>query len=573
MHPARIDPTMLTIDDVRSVPLFSTLAPPELERLAETSADLHLAAGEFAVPEGGERALFAVLEGKIEVVKQFDGIERRLGWRVPGTIFGEVPIAFGTTFVGGYRAVEPSRVFRVEPKQYYAVAAKSPDIAVKVGALARERIGGLQGLAAEPPKARVAMLGHRWDASCGALRQFLARNHITYDWMTPDAPELAARWPGAAPLDDECPVIRLVDGTLLHRPAARDLAERLGLQTRARLPEYDTVVIGGGPAGLAAAVYGASEGLRTVVVEREAPGGQAGTSSRIENYLGFPSGVSGDELASRALQQARRLGAEILVTRAVSRIDPATRQVFLDGDDVLRGKTLILATGVTWRRLTIDGFDRLIGKGIYYGAARSEASATHGLDVHLIGAGNSAGQAALYFANHARSATLVVRGDSLERSMSRYLIEQIDAQSNVTVLLRSEVVSAHGDTHLTAVDIRDATAATVRRHDCGGLFVFIGADAETAWLPASIARDDRGYVLTGDDVVKAGRWSHARDPYLLESSCPGIFACGDVRLSPVKRVASAVGEGSMAVAFVHKYLQTNGSARPASVPPPAATIM
>jgi thioredoxin reductase (NADPH) len=547
---------MLTIEDVRSIPLFSTLAAAELERLAQTSADLYLSAGEFAVPEGGDRALYAVLTGKIEVVKLFDGVERTLGWRGPGTVFGEVPIAFGTTFVGGYRALVPSRVFRVDPRQYYAVAATFPELAVKVGALARERIGGLQGLAAEAPKARVTIVGHRWDAACGALRQFLARNQITFDWMTPDAPELSTRWPGARPADDECPVLRVAaDGTLLHRPATRELAQHLGLQTQAQLSEYDTIIIGGGPAGLAAAVYGASEGLRTMVVEREAPGGQAGTSSRIENYLGFPSGVSGDELASRALQQARRLGAEILVTRSVASIDPAKREVRLDGDEIVQARTIILATGVTWRHLAIDGFDRLIGKGIYYGAARSEASATHGLDVHLIGAGNSAGQAALYFANHARSVTLVARGDSLEKNMSRYLIEQLATKSNVSVRTRSEIVAAHGDTHLTAIDIHDGATAQVRRHDCGGLFVFIGADAETGWLPPDIARDARGYVLTGDDVVKAGRWSHNRDPYLLESSAPGVFACGDVRLSPVKRVASAVGEGSMAIAFVHRYLQ------------------
>jgi thioredoxin reductase (NADPH) len=222
---------------------------------------------------------------------------------------------------------------------------------------------------------------------------------------------------------------------------------------------------------------------------------------------------------------------------------------------VLLVRTIILATGVTWRRLAFNGFDRLIGKGIYYGAARSEASATHGLDVHLIGAGNSAGQAALYFANHARKVTLVVRGNSLEKSMSRYLIEQLGGQSNITVQLGSEVITAHGDTHLTAIDISDGATADVRRHDCGGLFIFIGADAETEWLPADIARDARGYVMTGDDVMKAGRWSLSRDPYLLETSVPGIFACGDVRLSPVKPVASAVGEGSMAIAFVHKYLQ------------------
>ena len=247
-------------------------------------------------------------------------------------------------------------------------------------------------------------------------------------------------------------------------------------------------------------------------------------------------------------------GRKILVTRSVARIDPATRQVYLDGDDVVRARTVILATGVTWRRLAIEGFDRLIGKGLYYGAARSEAGATHGLDVYLIGAGNSAGQAALFFANHARVVTLVVRGDSLEKSMSRYLIEQLSGKSNIAVQLQAEVVAALGDNHLTAIDIRDGAGVT-RRHDCGGLFVFIGADAETGWLPADIARDARGYVLTGDDAVKAGRWSHGRDPYLLESSVPGIFACGDVRLSPVKRVASAVGEGSMAIAFVHKYLQ------------------
>jgi thioredoxin reductase (NADPH) len=548
---------MLTIDDVRTIPLFSKLALPELERLAQTSADLRLAAGEYAAHEGAdERALFAVLSGKLEVVKLFDGVERTLGWRVPGAIFGELPVALGTPLYGGYRASEPSRVMRVEIREYYAIAAASPEITLKVAALARERIGGMQGIEAEAPKPRVTMVGHRWDSACGALRQFLSRNQISFDWMTPDAPDLPARWPGTRPADEDCPVLKLADGTLLSRPATRDLAQRLGLPTSARHAEYDAVIIGGGPAGLAAAVYGASEGLRALVVEREAPGGQAGTSSRIENYLGFPSGVSGDELASRALKQAGRLGAEILVTRSVDRIDPQTRRIFLDGGDVVQARTLIIATGVSWRRLAIEGFDRLIGKGIYYGAARSEASSAHGLDVHLIGAGNSAGQAALYFANHARTVTLVVRGDSLAKSMSRYLIEQLGGKSNVKAQLRSEVVAAHGDTHLTGIDIRDG--AEVRRHDCGGLFVFIGADAETDWLPAEIARDKRGYLLTGDDVVKAGRWSHDRDPYLLESSVPGVFACGDVRLSPVKRVASAVGEGSMAIAFVHKYLQQEG---------------
>jgi len=546
---------VLTVDDIRAIPLFSVLPAIDLERLAQTSEDLRLDAGEWAVPEGGERALFAVLAGRIEVVKMFDGVERRLGWRLPGNIFGEVPLTLASPFPGGYRAVEPSRVMRIEPRHYYAIAAAAPEIAEKVGALARERIGGLQGMAAEAPKARVTLFGPQWDPACSDMRQFLARNQITYEWVAPDSPNRDTRWPWTQPATAEWPVLRLADGTVVSRPKARDLAERLGLQTRTRLPEYDTAIVGGGPAGLAAAVYGASEGLRTLVIERAAPGGQAGTSSRIENYLGFPNGVSGEELAIRALQQARRLGAEILVTRSVERIDPRTREIFLDGNDVVRARTVILATGVTWRRLAIEGVERLIGKGVYYGAARSEASATHGADIHLIGSGNSAGQAALFFANHARTVTLVCRGSSLEKGMSHYLIHQLRGRSNISVRLHSEVAAVHGDTHLTAIDIRDSDSDAVTRHVCGGLFVFIGADADTEWLPAEIARDAHGYILTGDKVISADRWTHDRDPYLLETSVPGIFACGDVRLSPVKRVASAVGEGSMAIALVHQYMR------------------
>jgi thioredoxin reductase (NADPH) len=546
---------MLTIDEIRAIPLFSTLATAELELLAKTSADIHLGAGEYAVHEGGaERVLFAILSGKMEVVRLFDGVERTLGWRVVGQIFGEIPIAIGSPFYGSYRASEPSRLMRVEARQYFAIAAASPEISAKVSALARERIGGMQGFSAEPPKPLVTMFGHRWDPACADLRRFLSRNQITFDWVTLDSPALSTLWQGPLPKEGDCPVLRLADGKVLMRPKERDVARLLGLQTSARLADYDTVIIGGGPAGLAAAVYGASEGLRTLCIEREAPGGQAGTSSRIENYLGFPSGVSGDELASRALQQARRLGAEILVTRSVVRIDPKTLEVVLDGDEVIRTRTIILATGVRWRRLKIEGFDRLLGKGIYFGAARSEAGAANGLDLYLIGAGNSAGQAAMYFANYARKVTLIVRGDSLEKSMSHYLIEQLRGKSNVSAMLHSEVQAVHGDTHLTAMDIRDSASKGVYRHHCDGLFVFIGADAETEWLPADVARDSHGYVLTGDDTVKAGRWSHSRDPYLLETSVPGIFACGDVRASKVKRVAAAVGEGSMTIAFVHQYL-------------------
>ena len=546
---------MLTNAELAAIPFFSSLSEAALTDLGQGAADMHLSVGEYAVHEGEEPALYVVLSGAFEVIKLVDGIARKIGMRAAGKIFGEVPLIYGTQFQSSCRASEPSRVLKVYARHYYDAAAASPELAKAVGDLARERIGGLQGIAAEPRKARVLLVGKRWDGACLELRRFLARNHITVDWITPDDPGLPERWPGPLPTEADCPSLRLVEGTTLVRPQPKELAQLLGLQTAPFRMEYDTVIIGGGPAGLAAAVYGASEGLRTVVVEREAPGGQAETSSRIENYLGFPSGISGDELASRALRQARRLGAEILVTRSIVGIDPNARAVVLDGDEVLQTRTVIIATGVSWRRLALDGFDRLIGKGIYYGAARSEASITQGLDVHLIGAGNSAGQAAMFFANHARTVTLVVRGDSLEKSMSQYLIQQIRRKSNIRVALQSEVAAVHGEGNLTAVDLLDRRDNSVQREDSGGLFVFIGADAETDWLPPEIARDARGYILTGTDLAKTGKWKEDRDPYLLETSIPGIFACGDVRFSPVKRVASAVGEGSMAIAFVHQYLQ------------------
>ncbi|MDE3134246.1 MAG: FAD-dependent oxidoreductase [Acidobacteriota bacterium] len=548
---------MVTAEEIAKVELFASLALPLQERLARAAADIALSAGDYAAHQGDERALFAVLEGVIEAVNVTDGIERVVGRREPGQIFGEFSLVFGTVFPVGFRAATRARVIRIEVSEYHAVAAVAPDFAAELGKLASYRVGGdrgLQALAAKPPPPRAIVIGHRWDPSCTALRRFLERNQVSFRWTTPDAPEAPEVWGGRTPNDEDCPAIRVIDGKTVVRPQLRRVAELLGLGTEPAEPDYDTVIIGAGPAGLAAAVYGASEGLRTIVVEREAPGGQAGTSSRIENYLGFPSGVSGDELAMRALQQARRLGAEILVTRAVTRVDPESRQVHLDGGDVIRARTLILACGVSWRRLPIEGIDRLTGKGISYGAARSEAHSTHGLDVHIVGAGNSGGQAALYFSTHARSVTIVCRGTRIERTMSRYLVNQLAERPNITVLLRTEVAAVHGDSSLEALDLHDLITDETTRAESGGLFLFIGASPETEWLPPEIARDERGFVLTGPEMRSAGEWPLARDPYLLETSIPGVFACGDVRQGPVKRVASAVGEGSMAIAFVHQYL-------------------
>jgi len=335
----------------------------------------------------------------------------------------------------------------------------------------------------------------------------------------------------------------------------RAVAPVAGLTVTPGHPHYDVVIVGGGPAGLTAAVNGASEGLQTGLIESFAPGGQAGTSTRIENYTGFPYGVSGDDLASRALQQAKRLGAEIVVTRRVEAIDPADMTVTLDGGDVLRTRSIVLAMGVEWRRLEVDSVDRFVGSGVYYGAACSDAGLAQGNDVYLIGAGNSAGQAAIFFSKHARSVTLLVRGESLAVSMSTYLIEQIATKANIRVETRSEVVAVHGAEQLEEIDVIDRRTGTTSRRDAKALFVLIGAEAATDWLPSEIARDEHGFVLTGTDAMKAGPWQAGREPFALETSAPGIFAVGDIRSGSVKRVAASVGEGGVAIALVHRYLQ------------------
>jgi thioredoxin reductase (NADPH) len=549
---------MVTAEEIGRIAVFADLEPSERDRLSRVVADITLAPGESAVNEGDPRALFGVLEGRLVVIRRVDGVESVIGERMPGDVFGEMSIAFGMLHPGGFRAVEASRVFRIDLDDYQALAAAAPQVGERVGLLASHRLRGPKGLqarASAPAAVRAIVLGYRWDPSCGQLRRFLDRNQIRFRWLQPDVPADAEQWSGPLPAEGDLPAIRVLDGKTAVRPQLRRVADLLDIPTEPAAAEYDTVIVGAGPAGLAAAVYGASEGLRTIAIEREAPGGQAGTSSRIENYLGFPSGVSGDDLSSRALQQARRLGAEILVTRSITRIDPATHQVHLDGGDVLRTPTIILACGVAWRQLAIDGFDRLAGAGVFYGAARSEAANTHGLDIHIIGAGNSAGQAAMFFSSHARSVTILYRGETLEKSMSQYLVDQLATRANVRVLYRTKVVAAHGDTALETIDVHDAATGETSRLTSGGLFIFIGADAETAWLPPEIALDQKGYVLTGPDVRATRRWQPERDPYLLETSVPGIFACGDVRFSPVKRVAAAVGEGSMAIAFVHQYLR------------------
>jgi thioredoxin reductase (NADPH) len=358
------------------------------------------------------------------------------------------------------------------------------------------------------------------------------------------------------------PFVLFSDGTFLSDPTTLEIAERLGLRTRAETSFYDLLIVGGGPAGLAAAVYGASEGLRTVMIERDAPGGQAGMSSRIENYLGFPSGLSGADLARRAVAQARRFGVEILTPQEVMKLRVEAGSKFLtlaDGTEI-GAKALIIATGVSYRRLDVSGMDRVQGAGVYYGAAMTEAASCRGEDVYIVGGANSAGQAAMFFSQYARRVIMLVRGTSLQASMSQYLIDQIRQTENIQVELNSQIVEVFGDDHLEAISILCTSTNEVQKVQTNSLFIFIGAAPRTEWLANVVERDEKGFILTGPDLMRDGKppksWPLERDPWLLEACVPGIFVAGDVRYRSIKRVASGVGEGANAVQFVHQYLSS-----------------
>jgi thioredoxin reductase (NADPH) len=401
----------------------------------------------------------------------------------------------------------------------------------------------------------VRVVGHRFSKETHDLRDFLARNRVPARWLDVERDGEARELLTVAGVDPErLPVALLEDGSVLEKPSPLELAERLGIAVQPAQDHYDLVIVGGGPAGLAAAVYGGSEGLKTVLVEREAPGGQAGQSSRIENYLGFPAGLSGSDLARRATDQARRLGAELLTVQDAAglRVEGAGRLVELSGGGTLSANCVLVASGVSYRQLDAPGFSDYTGAGVYYGAAMTEARSCAGQHVVVIGGANSAGQSAVYFSGYADRVTMLVRADSLAKSMSHYLIEQIDALPNVEVRTRSQAVRAEGDGRLERIVIRDS-GGDERAEDVDACFVFIGAAPRTDWLAGSVARDERGFVLAGPEA-RDGNWPLKRDPYVLETSVPGVFVAGDVRSRSIKRVASAVGEGSMAVSLIHEYL-------------------
>jgi thioredoxin reductase (NADPH) len=406
----------------------------------------------------------------------------------------------------------------------------------------------------------VQVVGDRWSDRTHELKTFLARNHVPYRWHDVERDEEGARLFGLAGGERaDLPLVLVPDRDPLRAPSLRDAAAALGLHVEAQHPLYDVCIVGGGPAGLAAGVYAASEGLSTVIVEREAPGGQAGQSSSIENYLGFPKGLSGSDLAQRALAQVSRFGAELVLAREVVGLEQrgTVRAVLLEGGGEVEARSVVVSTGVSYRRLEADGLERLQGKGIYYGATAAEASQTEGELVYVVGGANSAGQAALNFARHAKQVTLVVRGPDLLATMSTYLVDRITAAPNITVRCGTEVAAAHGDTHLERLTLAERGSDRPQEVEAAWMFVFIGASPRTDWLGGEVARDGHGFVLTGPDVLTSdAAWRLARSPFALETSVPGVFAAGDVRLESMKRVASAVGEGAMSIYLVHRYLST-----------------
>ena len=415
-----------------------------------------------------------------------------------------------------------------------------------------------------PPYEGIRVLGTRWSSRAYEVRDFLARNHVPYQWIDV---ELSSEDPEVkqliASIGDEVanlPLTLFPDGTRMFQSSSAELAEKIGLRTRAETQFYDFAIIGGGPGGLAAAVYGASEGLKTVMIDREAPGGQAGLSSRIENYLGFPAGLSGGDLARRAVMQAQRFGVEIIAPQEVVelRVEGPYRILKLGNGSELSCHAALIATGVQWRRLEVPGIDRLQGAGVYYGGGTQEAMSYKGETVYVVGGANSAGQAALNFAQFAEKVVMLVRGDSLAATMSRYLIDQIEKTPCIQLWCHGEVIEVHGETHLEEISVQCTDTNTVERVPASAMFIYIGALPRTDWLGKTVVRDDRGFVMAGPDLMKDGKrppgWNLDRDPFLLESSVPGVFVVGDVRHGSIKRVASAVGEGAIAVQFIHRYM-------------------
>jgi thioredoxin reductase (NADPH) len=550
---------MITAKDLEICPLFTCLEDSERQRFAERAADVKLAAGEWLIREGEQPSFFVLLEGETQAVKEILGRETEIGTSKPGIFFGELPTLLLTPVFVAVRAKEASRLARFSPQLFFELMQTSEKCAAMIMKTMMDRVSGVQRFATETPTSRVLIIGTQYDTECRDIRAFLSANRIPYEWVDhtkePERVPLCMTDRSGQPI--ELPSVVVDQKTCVHPPTVRNVAEKLGIQVAPKEQEYDVVVVGAGPAGLAAGVYGASEGLKTLIVEKSACGGQAGTSSRIENYLGFPNGLSGDDLAARALKQAERFGAEIAMTRSVDslfKLENGRHCVELDGGERVTSSVVVLSTGVEWRMLEAEGVDQFRGKGVYYGASRDESTNIMGKKIFIVGGGNSAGQAAMYFSHYASDVIVLVRGEGLKLTMSTYLIDQIASRKNIHIAPYTEVVKAEGSDHLEKVTFRKrfpGEEEVLITKDVDALFVMIGAEANTTWMPKELERDSAGYVVTGRDLKS---WKGERVPYMLETNLPGVFCAGDVRANSIKRVSSGVGEGSMAIAFIHQYL-------------------
>jgi thioredoxin reductase (NADPH) len=547
---------MFTPEELRQAKIFACLDEVECARLAHTIADVRLEPGEWLFREGAPAAFYVLFEGSLRMVldvlgKQTEFPQYQLK---PGEFLGEVPLLMGTPTFGSLRAQTSCRIARLDKQQFYHLIQNSEEARSLILKTQGERLLLIQQRSLSLPTARVHIFGRNKDEDCNNIRAFLSANRIPFEWV--DRDRYPERVPAGASEDPDCPAVT-VDGQLfIEPPTTRQVADALRLQTKPERDSYDVVVVGAGPAGMAAGVYGSSEGLKVLIVERCAAGGQAGTSSRIENYLGFPEGISGEDLTGRGFKQATQFGAEVALTRSIEKLTPSSDGYLceLDGGQSVSTRAVVLATGVDWRRLQAKGEDRLLGHGIFYGAARHEAANVVGKKVFIVGGGNSAGQAAMFLSSYAAEVNMLVRGDGLKLSMSQYLIDQIASKANIKVLPHSRVTSVEGDNYLERIEVcvnAPVEMENIRFYEADALFVMIGADACTSWLPDDLERDPRGSICTGRDLTT---WKLERHPFPLETSLPGVFSAGDVRHNSIKRVSSGVGEGSMAIAFIHQYL-------------------
>ena len=549
---------MFEAKELESIAVLACLPEAQREQVARVAADMRLCAGEWLIREGETPWFYILIEGQLEVTKDFNGRPLVVNQYQPGDYFGEVPLLLGSAAVASLRAKQGSRVLRLDRLQFKDMIDSSPECSALIMKTMMDRVTKIQEYVRENPASRVLVIGSQYDTDCRDIRSFLSVNRIPFEWI--DREREPDRVPSCMPRELDGPAVVIDRERCVGQPpTVRKVAEALGFVTSPKAERYDVVVVGAGPAGLAAAVYGSSEGLRVLLIERSTVGGQAGTSSRIENYLGFPGGISGDELSERAVKQATRFGTEIVMTREVQNIfplGPGTQGgycVELDGGDRVTTRSVVLATGVDWRRLEADGIDRLQGRGVLYGASRMESSTVVGKDIFIVGGGNSAGQAAMFFSSYAKSVAMLVRGAGLNLTMSQYLIDQLDHRPNVRIEPYTQVVSVGGESYLEHL-CTVTNGEQPRQRSADALFVMIGADANTDWLPNQLMRDERGYVCTGRDLPDKSCGN--RQPYLLETNLPGFFCVGDVRHDSIKRVSSSVGEGSMAIAFIHQYLAT-----------------